>query len=70
MSQQAKVGRGAGRDGGRKPQYYPQGGGVDLASKTYKSTISKIGLHTFNTGKNKYTAQFTQSRDEVANYLQ
>jgi hypothetical protein len=70
MSQQAVAGRGAGRGGGRKPRYYPQGGGVDLASKSYKSTISKIVLHTFNTGQNKYAAQFTQSRDKVANYLQ
>ena len=67
MSHQAAAGRGAWRSGGRKPQYYPRGGGVGLASKAYKSTISKIALHTFHTGQNKYAAQFTQSRDEVAN---
>ena len=70
MSQQATARREAGRGGGRKPGYYPRGGGVDLASKAYKSTISKIALHTFNTGQNKYAAQFTQWRDKVANYLQ
>jgi hypothetical protein len=32
--------------------------------------ISEIAEHTFNTGENKYAAQFTQSREEVANYLQ
>ena len=64
------AGRGAGCGGGRKLQYYPRGGGIDLASKAYKSTNSKIALHTFNTRQNKYAVQFTQSRDEVANYLQ
>ncbi len=29
MSQQAAAGRGAGCGGGRKPQYFPRGGGVD-----------------------------------------
>jgi hypothetical protein len=32
--------------------------------------ISEIAEHTFNTGENKYAAQFTQSHEEVANYLQ
>ncbi len=62
--------RGAGCGGGRKPQYYPQGGGVYHASKAYKSAISKIALHTFNMGQNKYAAQFMQLRNKVANYLQ
>ena len=70
MSQQAAAGRGAGRGGGRKLQYYPQGGGVNLASKTYKLTISKIALHKFNTGQNMYAAQFMQSCNKVTNYLQ
>jgi hypothetical protein len=32
--------------------------------------ILEIAEHTFNTGENKYAAQFTRSREEVANYLQ
>ena len=32
--------------------------------------ISKIATKTFNTGQNKFAAQFTQSRKNVANYLQ
>ncbi len=32
--------------------------------------ISEIAEHMFNTGENKYAAQFTQSGEEVANYLQ
>ena len=67
MSQQATAGRGAGRGGHR---YYAQKGGVDHASKTYKSAISEIAEHTLNTGHNKYTAQFTRSREEIANYVQ
>ena len=70
MSHQAAAGQGAWRSGGRKPQYYPRGGGVDLASKAYKSMISEIALHTFNMGQNKYAAQFMQLRNKVANYLQ
>jgi hypothetical protein len=30
----------------------------------------EIAEHTFNTGENKYAAQFTRLREEVANYLQ
>ena len=30
----------------------------------------EIAQHTFNMGKNKFTAQFTESRKKVANYLQ
>ena len=72
MSQQAAAGRGAGPagrgGGGRKPRYFPQAGGE--ATKGFKSAISKIAQDTFNTGQNKFAAQFTQSRKNVANYLQ
>jgi hypothetical protein len=39
-------------------------------SKAYKSAISEIGEHTFNTGHNNYAAQFMRSRKEIANYVQ
>ncbi len=39
------------------------------ATKGFKSAISKIAQDTFNTGQNKFAAQFTQSRKNVANYL-
>jgi hypothetical protein len=73
MSQQAAAGRGAGPGGrvrgGRKPRYhFPQTGGE--ITKGFKSAISKIAHDTFNTGQNKLAAQFTQSRKNVANYLQ
>jgi len=32
--------------------------------------ISEIANDTFNTGQNQFTAQFTQSRKNVVNYLQ
>ena len=32
--------------------------------------ISEIAEHTFNTGHNKDAAQFTRSREEIANYVQ
>jgi hypothetical protein len=70
MSQQAAAGQGAGRGSGRKPRYFPQGRGVDHSTKPFKSMISEIAEHMFNTGVNKYAAQFTRSREEVANYLQ
>ena len=38
--------------------------------KGYKSTISEIATDTFNTGQNKFAAQFTQSQKNIANYLQ
>jgi hypothetical protein len=70
MSQQATVGRGAGHGGGRGPRYYcPQEGGAE-PTKSSKSAISKIPLDTFNTGQNKFAAQFMQSQKNVANYLQ
>jgi hypothetical protein len=69
MSQQAAAGRGGGCGGGRgKSRYHPQGG-VDT-TKAFKSAISKIAEDTFNTGQNKFAAQFTQSRKNVLNYLQ
>ncbi len=41
--------------------------------RTYKgvySSIAKIAHDTFNTGQNKFVAQFMQSRNNVSNYLQ
>ena len=66
MSQQAAIGRGGGRgsSGGKKPQrYFPQGrgGGAAVLSKAYKSPIAEIAKHTFNTGENRFAAQFTES---------
>ena len=70
MSQQAAAGRGAGRGGGgRGLRYNPRKGRADHASKAYKPAISEIAEHTFNTGCNKYAAQFTRSRKEIANYV-
>ncbi len=70
MSQQAAAGRGAGHGGRRGLRYYcPQVGGSE-PTKGFKSAISKIALGTFNTGQNKFAAQFTQSRKNVASYLQ
>ncbi len=73
MSQQAAAGQGAGPGGcgggGRKPRYhFPRTGGE--MTKGFKSGISEITQDTFNTGQNKFAAQFTQSRKNVANYLQ
>ena len=72
MSQQVAAGRGAGLvgrgGGGRKPRYFPRARGE--ATKGFKSAISEIAQDTFNTGQNKFAVQFTQSRKNVANYLQ
>jgi hypothetical protein len=71
MSQQAAVGRGTATEGrgiGRVARYYGRKGGPP--SKGFKSVISEIANDTFNTGQNRFTAQFTQSRKNVANYLQ
>ncbi len=70
MSQQAAAGRGAGQGGGRKPKFIPRGGGVESLSKAFRSSTSGIEKWTFNTGQNKFAAQFTLSRKEVANYIQ
>ena len=43
---------------------------MDTVAKAYKSSIPGIKEHTVNTGQNKVAAQFTQSRKNVANYLQ
>ena len=73
MSQQAAIGRGGGRGGGKRPQrYFPRGrgGGATAPSKVYESPIAEIAKHTFNTGENKFAAQFTESRKRVAGYFQ
>ena len=70
MSQQAAAGRGtpvAGR-AGKAGRFYRGRG--DPPTKGFKSAISKIANKTFNTGQNRFAAQFTQSRKNVANYLQ
>ena len=59
MSQQAAAGQGARRGSGRKPQYFPRGRRIDTVAKAYKSLIPEIEEHTFNTGQNKFAAQFT-----------
>ncbi len=70
MSQQTAAGRGAGRGDGRKPKFIPRGGGVESLSKAFRSSTSEIKKWTFNMGQNKFAAQFTLSRKEVANYIQ
>ena len=71
MSQQAAAGQGAGHAGGRKTHYFPRGGGGKLAAaKAFKSLVPGIKEYTFNTGHNKFAAQFTQSRENVVNFLQ
>jgi hypothetical protein len=69
MSQQAAAGQGAGCSGGRRHQYFARGGGID-AVKPHKSAISEIANNTFNTGHNKFMAQFTELQKNIANYLQ
>ncbi len=39
-------------------------------AKAYESPITNIAKYTFNTGKNKFPAQFTESRERVAGYVQ
>jgi hypothetical protein len=70
MSQQAAAGRGAGWGSGRKPKFIPRKGGVESLSKAFRSSTSGIKKWTFNTRQNKFAAQFTLSRKEVANYIQ
>ncbi len=69
MSQQAAAGRGAGRGSSRKLCFIPRGGG-DNFDKPFQSSTSGIEKWTFNTGQNKYTAQFTLHREEVTNNIQ
>ncbi len=50
-------------------------GNRDISRKEGESTTQQnhsleIAEHTFNTGENKYVAQFTRSHEEVANYMQ
>ena len=72
MSQQAAAGRGAGRGSGRKPRYFSRkgGGNFTATAKAYESPITEIAKYTFNTGKSKFTAQFTKSRERVVGYVQ
>ncbi len=72
MSQQAAAGRGAGRGGARKARYFRQKGGGNFTAtvKAYESPITEIAKYTFNTGENKFAAQFTESRERVAGYVQ
>ena len=60
------MGRGGGR-GTRNLKFHPRAG---ESTKGYKSAISKITTDTFNTGQNKFAAQFTQSQKNFVNYLQ
>ena len=41
-----------------------------MSSKAYESPITEIAKHTFNTGENKFAAQFTESQERVAGYVQ
>jgi hypothetical protein len=69
MSQQAAAGQGASCGGGRKDQYFAQGGGIN-AVKPHKLVISEIANDTFNTSCNKFVVQFTELQKNIANYLQ
>ena len=60
------MGRGGGR-GTRHLKFHPRAG---ESTKGYKSAISEIAMDTFNTGQNKFAAQFMQSQKNVVNYLQ
>ncbi len=51
-------------------KFIPRGGGVKSLSKAFWLSTSGIKKWTFNTGQNKFAAQFTLSREEVANYIQ
>ena len=60
-----KEGRGArGYDGGGYR------GRTPFVSKAFKSPIIEIASDTFNTGQSKFAAQFTQSRKNIASYIQ
>ena len=39
-------------------------------SKAYKSPIGEIVKHTFNTGENRFAAQFTELQERVVGYIQ
>ncbi len=38
--------------------------------KPFKLAISEIANNTFNTGHNKFVAQFTELQKKIANYFQ
>ena len=59
-----------GRGGGRGTKHLKFHSRAGEATKGYKSAISEIATDTFNTGQNKFAAQFTELRKNVANYLQ
>jgi hypothetical protein len=70
MSQKAAAGQGtaaAGCRGVQKPRYFHRAGRG--TTKGYTLSIAEIKNNTFNTGHNKFAAQLTQSRRNVANYL-
>ena len=77
MSQQGDASRGRqvkkeGR-GGRGGQGYGGGGyrgRTPFVSKAFKSPIVEITSDTFNTGQSNFAAQFTQSRKNIASYVQ
>ena len=77
MSQQVDTGPGRkvkkeGR-GGRGGRGYGSGGyrgRTTFVSKAFKSPIVEIASNTFNTGQIKFAAQFTQSRKNIASYIQ
>ena len=59
--------------GGRGGRGYGGGGyrgRTPFLSKAFKSPIVEITSNTFNTGQSKFAAQFTQSRKNIASYVQ
>ena len=59
--------------GGRGGRGYGGGGykgRTPFVSKALKSPIVEITSDTFNTGQSKFAAQFTQSRKNIASYVQ
>ena len=59
--------------GGRGGQGYGSGGyrgQKPFVSKAFKSPIVEIASDTFNMGQSKFAAQFTQSRKNIASYIQ
>ena len=58
---------------GRGGQNYGDGGyrgRMPFVLKSFKSLIIDIATKTFNTGQSKFAAQFTQSRKNIASYVQ
>jgi hypothetical protein len=70
MSQQAAAGQGSPVAGhaGRGGWFFRSQGNPPI--KGFRSSITEIVTDTFNTGQNKFAAQFIQSRKNVANYIQ